>query len=85
MAAGKVVVGSNAGGMNDLIENEKSGFLVNPEDEYSQIKTLEKIIADNELRVTISTNARNSINNKSMIRIQQSNCLKFYNSIISSN
>jgi len=85
MAAGKVVVGSNAGGMNDLIENEKSGFLVNPEDEYSQIKTLEKIIADNELRVTISTNARNSINNKSMIRIQQSNCLEFYNSIISSN
>jgi glycosyltransferase involved in cell wall biosynthesis len=85
MSAGKVVVGSNIGGMSDLIEDSVSGFLVNPEDENSQLEILNKIITNNELRLKVSKNARNSINNKSKIQKQQAGCLDFYKHIISNN
>ena len=85
MAAGKAIVASNAGGMSDLIEDGVSGLLVNPEDENRQIQILEKLITDNEMRLTISTNARDSINNKTLIKKQQADCLDFYNHIISNN
>lgn len=85
MSAGKVIVGSNIGGMTDLIEDSVSGYLVNPEDENSQLEILEKIIANNELRLKVSKNARNSINDKSKIQKQQEDCLDFYKNILSEN
>ncbi len=85
MAAGKAVVGSNAGGMSDLIENGVSGFLVDPEDENIQIQMLGNLITDNKLRLTISNNARKKINDKSQIEKQQADCLDFYKHIISNN
>lgn len=85
MSSGKVVVGSDVGGMTDLIENGVSGFLVNPEDVSMQILVLEKIIENNELRFIISNNARKSINNSLKLHKQQTGCLEFYRTIISNN
>ena len=61
MAAGKAVVGSNNGGMADLIQDGKSGVLVNPENETDIYVALKKIISDNEFRYSLSVQARKRI------------------------
>lgn len=58
MAAGKAVVGSNAGGMADLLEQEKSGLLIDPGNEKEIYDALKRLIKDNDFRVNISTAAR---------------------------
>ena len=58
MAAGKAVVGSDNTGMADLIQQDKSGMLVNPY-EYREIVTaIKKLIEDNDFREQVSTMAR---------------------------
>ncbi len=61
MAAGKVVVGSNNAGMADLIENNKSGILINPYISQEITGAIHRLITDNEFRYSLSINARKSI------------------------
>jgi glycosyltransferase involved in cell wall biosynthesis len=71
MAAGKAVIGSNNAGMVDLIENHKSGILVNPYDYHEIFKAIKKLIDDNFFRVAVSELARkriiNNFNNKKTV------------------
>lgn len=61
MAAGKAVVGSNNAGMADLIENEKSGLLVNPYKHQEITVALNKLISNNDFRYKMSMQARKNI------------------------
>lgn len=61
MAAGRAVVGSNNAGMADLIENNKSGVLINPYSFREITGALQKLILDNQFRYQLSINARESI------------------------
>ena len=61
MAAGKAVVGSQNGGMADLIKNDESGLLTDPENSQAIYKAVKKLIDDNEYRFQLSVNARRRI------------------------
>ena len=63
MAAGKAVVGSNNAGMVDIIQNEKNGLLVNPENYREIYKAIKKLIIDPSLRHRLSLEARATASN----------------------
>ena len=50
MASGKPVVGSNVGGIPDLIKNGHNGFLVEPGDEIDLSVAIEKVLTDTKMR-----------------------------------
>jgi len=58
MMAGLPVVASNIGQLNDLIQNEKNGFLYPPENIESLSKILFRLNEDSHLRQTIGTAAK---------------------------
>ena len=58
LACGKPVIGSDVGGITEII-TEEVGLLVNPRKISSIAKTIDKIINDEELRNALSMNARN--------------------------
>jgi len=64
MAAGKAVIGSNNAGMADLIENNKSGILVNPYSDSEIVTAIKKMIEENSFRVMVSENGRKRIINE---------------------
>ncbi len=61
MAAGKAVVGSGNAAMADLIENSKSGLLIDPYKYKEMIVVIQKLISDNQFRYRLSKEARKSI------------------------
>lgn len=61
MAAGKAIVASANGGMAMLVQNEKSGLLVNPESVDEIYTNVKGLINDNEKRYQLSINARHRI------------------------
>lgn len=56
MASGKVVIGTNVGGIPELIEEGINGFVIEPGDINELSKSIIKIIDDNELVEKISQN-----------------------------
>lgn len=61
MAAGKAVVGSFGTGMEDMIINNYSGILINAESSKNIYEAIKILIENNDLRYSISINARNII------------------------
>lgn len=57
MACGLPVVTTNRGGMVDVVEDGKTGFLIDVGDTKKLIKSLEKLIKDTKLREGFSKNA----------------------------
>lgn len=62
MACGKPVIGTKVGGMLDTIENQKTGFLVNPEDTKELIENL-GVLKDKEIREETGLRARERVVN----------------------
>jgi glycosyltransferase involved in cell wall biosynthesis len=58
MAAGKTVIGSAVGGIPEMFEDGKSGFLVNIDSHEKTIGLLEKLHNNHDLIVETSINAR---------------------------
>lgn len=58
LACGKPVIGSNVGGITEII-NDDVGLLVNPNKVSSIARAIDKIINDEEFRQVLSSNARN--------------------------
>lgn len=63
MAAGKAVIGSNSGGMAEIIENGISGLLVEPNNPKDIVKKISILLENPELRFKIGVNARKRILN----------------------
>ncbi len=82
MAAGKAVAGSRNGGMSDLIENGKSGALVDPESYHEIYLALKKMIDDHEFRYEISVNARERILTEFNASDSASRFNTYYNNIL---
>ena len=58
LACGKPVIGSNVGGITEII-NDDVGLLVNPNKVSSIAGAIDKLIRDDDLRMVLSLNARN--------------------------
>ncbi len=61
MSFGLAAVSTPVGGIPDVIIQGKTGFIVKPGDVESLSEALQMLLSDNELRKTISTNARLSM------------------------
>jgi glycosyltransferase involved in cell wall biosynthesis len=58
MAAGRAVIGSERGGMVDLLDNGKCGILINPESERDIYNAIKQLILNATLRVQLGSVAR---------------------------
>jgi glycosyltransferase involved in cell wall biosynthesis len=61
MALGLPVVSTNVGGMPYLIEHEKEGLLVNPDDVEAMTRAIIKLHHNQDLIVELTTNARQKV------------------------
>jgi glycosyltransferase involved in cell wall biosynthesis len=61
MLQGKPVIGSNHGGITDIIEDGETGFLIEPRDVGELQNRLEKLAQDVGLREQMGTKARESV------------------------
>ena len=68
LACGKPVIGSNVGGISEII-NRDVGLLVNPNDAKSISNAIDKVIKDDNLRIILSMNARNRAMDFSEVKI----------------
>ena len=68
LACGKPVIGSDVGGISEII-NEDVGLLVNPNDVSSISNSIDKLVDDEDLRVSLSRNARNRAKDFSQVTI----------------
>jgi len=83
MLCGGIVIGSNSGGMKEIIEDGKDGFLIqpkNPEALANKIKFILQLTI--EQLHTISINAHNKIINKFSTDYIISQMLAYYNQVI---
>lgn len=58
MALGVTVIASNAGGIPEIIENNKTGYSIELENFSAWLSTLEKLVCNSEFRNKIGHNAR---------------------------
>jgi glycosyltransferase involved in cell wall biosynthesis len=77
MAAGKAVIGSKKTGMEDIIENNKTGLLIDPENVDDIYRSLKTLILNNTIRFEIAKAARLSILTK-FNYTSSSNFIEFY-------
>ncbi len=61
MALGKAVLGSNVGGMRELIEPEKTGLLFNPEDIQDFCRVTSRLLNQPDLRRALGEEARRKV------------------------
>jgi glycogen(starch) synthase len=82
MAAGKAVVGSKNGGMNDLIKNGKTGLLIDPESENLLFKAIDFLITKPESCFEMARLARIQSNKTSRNEVVLQDSIKLYLSLI---
>jgi glycosyltransferase involved in cell wall biosynthesis len=61
MAASKAIIASQFGGMAEMIENNKSGLLVDPNDTITLEKCIQYLIDNPNKRVEYGQNAREKV------------------------
>jgi glycosyltransferase involved in cell wall biosynthesis len=61
MACKKVVVATSVGGIPEIIENGKNGFLVPPKDEHKLAQAIMLVLRDNVLRKSIEEEAYETV------------------------
>lgn len=83
MAAGKAVVGSNQGGIPELITDRIDGLLADPNDVSTFIDRIEELIADASLRTRIGAAAKARIRNFHDATNTARDTVNFYGDLIS--
>lgn len=68
MALTKPIIATKVGGIPELIEHKKDGFLIEPKSSEEIIRAVNKIISDDELRTTIKNNAYKKVLNNFAIK-----------------
>jgi glycogen synthase len=61
MSAGRGIVGSSSGGMSDMLENGKSGFLVPPRSPQKIAEAVIKLVKNPVLRMQLGKSARDRV------------------------
>jgi glycogen(starch) synthase len=82
MAAGKAVVGSTSGGMKDLIENGKTGLLIDPEREDSLYNAINFLITNPESCFEMAEEARMQTSHMGRNELVLQHSIKLYSSLI---
>ncbi|MCH5311279.1 MAG: glycosyltransferase family 4 protein [Prevotella sp.] len=83
MLCGGIVLGSNSGGMSEIIINGKNGFLLPPQQPEMWSEKIKEILAKDEEQLSlISSNAHNKIKTQFCTQVIVSNTITFYKQII---
>jgi L-malate glycosyltransferase len=61
MAAGCAVVAARVGGMAELVEDEQTGLLIEPDDEWALGTAISRLLVDRPMRVKFGEAARLSV------------------------
>jgi glycosyltransferase involved in cell wall biosynthesis len=83
MAAGVPVISSNRCGMPYMVEEGKTGFLVEPENYNALSDRIERLVTDDELNRSMGIAARASALNRFYPDVVAEKTLKFYSTILS--
>lgn len=84
-ACGKPIVAFKVGGLTDIVENNKTGFLVNPFNTKSFCEKLKILITNPNLKKKFSLNARNKAINEWSEKIIYQKYLELYKNINANN
>ncbi|UCE99390.1 MAG: glycosyltransferase family 4 protein [Planctomycetota bacterium] len=82
MAVGVPVVGAKVGGIPDMVENEKTGFLVDPNDTKSICQAISKILSDETLARSMGHRAEMVAKKRFMASVICEQTLGAYNEIL---
>lgn len=78
MAAGLPIIASRVGGIPDLVENGKSGILVNAKDSAALAQKIEKLMQNQETRITLGKEAKARVETSFRFRDMLERTLKIY-------
>ena len=81
MLSNKPVIASRLGGLVDIIEDEKTGILFEPNSEDDFYNKLDRLLKDETLRTSIATTASLAATNRFSSENMYTQFLKVYNSI----
>ena len=82
MALQKTVVASNIGWANEIIEDGKNGFLVNPKNHKDYADRILELLDNTELQKEFGIRARKRVEEKFSIAVVAQQSLAFYKSLI---
>jgi len=85
MALGKPVIASSGGGTNEIVEDRKTGFLVNSSDPKELAEKIEILLNDAELRNKMGLAGQERIKKIFSIDSMASKFVSFYEMILSNN
>ena len=77
MESGLPVVATNVGGLSEVVQNEKTGLLVEQKDPQAIAKAVDRILSDSILRNTLVSNSKSIVDEFSLESLEQ----KYVNSI----
>jgi glycosyltransferase involved in cell wall biosynthesis len=81
-ACGKAVVVSNIGGLPEVVNNGKSGFIVNSENEIETAHAIDLLLQNVELRREMGINARKWVEDNFSQKIVANKMISIYNSVM---
>jgi len=81
MASGRPVIGSNIGGIPELVEDWKTGFLVEPGNPNQIAEKVIQILSDEKLLREMAVNARKRVEEKLKVENHVNNILRIYKSV----
>jgi glycosyltransferase involved in cell wall biosynthesis len=82
MSSAAGIIATKVGGITEVIEHEKEGILISPEDSETLAGAIVGLLKDRELRVKLGINAYKKVKEKYSIEVYAQNILGFYKSLI---
>ncbi len=82
MAAGKVVIATDTGGIREVVNQGKTGFLVQPHDLEGLAKKLVSLLMENELRMRIGRLAKENLKDDFSVKNMINNTELLYASLL---
>jgi glycosyltransferase involved in cell wall biosynthesis len=82
MALGKPVIATDGGGTNEIVENEKTGFLVKSRDHKGVAEKINLLLNDSDLRNTMGKKGQKRVHEMFSIDSMVSKYLSFYENMM---
>jgi len=82
MSSRASIIATSVGGISEVIEHEKEGILISPEDPEVLASAISELLKDEELRVKLGINAYKKVKEKYSIEVYTNNILELYKSLI---
>ena len=82
MALGKPVIATDGGGTNEILENNKTGFLIDPSDPEMLLEKMELLLNNAALRDTMGMTGKKRIQDHFSIDKMVRDYILYYNSLL---